>query len=168
VGRRGRDRDRDNILESEGKGGTLDDMYEDYSCKGPSAPSSPSAPTVSEQDEGVCYTVNLDNADLDDPVTRAARDDLLAQGYKGDPNDSYEMLYSPECFTSEAEEEDEGAVSSAHLDRSLTPFKTNYFAPLSISPTYSSAASAWCWDGTYSTSTGRGTCSGHGGIYTYL
>ena len=31
-----------------------------------------------------------------------------------------------------------------------------------------SGSSAQCYDGTYSTSYGSGTCSGHGGIYSYL
>jgi len=53
----------ENLLESIEKGCVLSDMYEDYSCKGPSAPSHP---TVSEQgatsfateDVKGCFTVD--------------------------------------------------------------------------------------------------------------
>ena len=69
----------ENIIESDAKGCTLGDLFEDYSCKGPQGPSS--SPSVSEL------------------------------GFN---------------------------------------------------------ATAMCWDGSYSTSTGSGTCSHHGGIYTYL
>jgi len=42
----------ENINESMDKGCVLSDLYEDYSCKGPSSPSSSSEATLSEQEEG--------------------------------------------------------------------------------------------------------------------
>ena len=42
----------ENINESMDAGCVLSDLYEDYSCKGPSAPSSSSEATLSEQEEG--------------------------------------------------------------------------------------------------------------------
>src|SRR5215207_2684452 len=50
----------DNIIESMDKGCVLSDLFEDYSCKGPSAPSSSSS-FASEQG---CFSVDMTNPEV--------------------------------------------------------------------------------------------------------
>jgi len=91
----------DNINESMDKGCVLSDMYEDYSCKGPSAPSSSSvseqgATSIATEDVKGCFTV--DSNDLD----TVGKQVFTLVGLHGDPSDSAEQLYSPDCFNGKA------------------------------------------------------------------
>jgi hypothetical protein len=66
------------------------------------AEAKPSEANEVSEEHTTCYTIDISEqaADPDDPVTSEAIDALIAQGYKGDPNDGAEMLYSPECWAS--------------------------------------------------------------------
>ena len=87
----------ENIRESEQKGCTLSDMYEDYSCKGPQGPTSSSSSSVSEQDKSAdtgCVTV-----DMTDPEVSGQDIDVLTKSYGFDAKaDNDDQLYSPQCI----------------------------------------------------------------------
>ena len=84
----------DNLNESMDKGCVLSDMYEDYSCKGPSAPSSSSVSEQEEVSEQGCVTV-----DMSAPEVSGQDIDVLTKSYGFDAKaDNDDKLYSPQCF----------------------------------------------------------------------
>jgi hypothetical protein len=84
----------DNLNESMDKGCVLSDLYEDYSCKGPSAPSSSSVSEQGNPADTGCVTV-----DMTDPEVSGQDIDILTQHYGFDAKaDNDDQLYSPECF----------------------------------------------------------------------
>jgi hypothetical protein len=84
----------DNINESMDKGCVLSDLYEDYSCKGPSAPSSSSVSEQEEVSEQGCVAV-----DMTDPKVSGEGIDVLTKYFGFDTKaDNDDQLYSPECF----------------------------------------------------------------------
>ena len=84
----------DNLNESMDKGCVLSDMYEDYSCKGPSAPSSSSVSEQEEVSEQGCVTV-----DMSAPEVSGQDIDILTKSYGFDAKaDNDDKIYSPECF----------------------------------------------------------------------
>jgi hypothetical protein len=54
----------ENLLESIEKGCTLTDLYEDYSCKGPSAPSSSSVSEQAKSADTGCVTVDMTDPEV--------------------------------------------------------------------------------------------------------
>jgi len=119
----------ENLLESIEKGCTLTDMYEDYSCKGPQGPSSPSSSNssgeaseqgtqISEQsttteDVKGCFVVPADDPQVREQEIAA----LQSLGFHGDPSDSAEQLYSPDCFNAmPVSELDSRLVEQLRLD----------------------------------------------------
>ncbi len=84
----------DNLNKSADLGCTLEDMFEDYSCKGPSAPSSSNASEQAKSADTGCVTV-----DMTDPEVSGQDIDILTQQFGFDAKaDNDDKLYSPECF----------------------------------------------------------------------
>jgi hypothetical protein len=84
----------ENINESMDKGCVLSDLFEDYSCKGPSAPSSSSVSEQGNPADTGCVAV-----DMTDPEVSGQDIDILTKYFGFDARlDNDELLYSPECF----------------------------------------------------------------------
>jgi hypothetical protein len=92
------------------KGCVLSELFEDYSCKGPSAPSSSSVSEQEEVSEQGCVAV-----DMTDPQVSGQDIDILTKSYGFDAKaDNDDKLYSPECFEQGIVDSDFESMRSNH------------------------------------------------------